>query len=111
MFQSIFCDLKINNDNQVLIEHHNEPEQDDIIPFDAIIPLIEAEWKDEERAYGEACDRLHSKLSMRAATLRRQQQRCSDPRRYEEIEKDLEEVEAKLCEIALRFEESVEYPE
>lgn len=50
-------------------------------------------------------------LLEREATLRRQRQRCSDPRRYEEIEKELGEVEAQLCALELKFEAAIEYPE
>lgn len=93
---------------------HAQPffqEEPDPTPIEVIIPLIEETWKDEEYALGEHYDKVYSVLSERAATLRRQQQRCSDPQRYEEIENELGEVEAELCAIALKFDASTEYPE
>ena len=87
------------------------PEQIEPIPLEAIIPLIEEDWKDEERAYGELYDKMYSTLSARAANLRRQLQRCSDSWRYQQIEKDLADLEVELCEILLKFEELTPYPD
>lgn len=87
------------------------PDQIEPIPIDAIIPLIEEEWKDEDYAYGEHYDNMYSKLSAHAAQLRHQRQQCNDPWLYQQLEKELADVEDELCKILLKFEELAPYPE
>ncbi|MBX3010411.1 MAG: hypothetical protein KF832_02850 [Caldilineaceae bacterium] len=93
-----------------LNDHTSIQGQLDSIPIDVILPLIEEEWKDEEYAYGEHYDKIYSKFSAHAANLRKQLSRHSDLCQYQQIEKELAEVEAELCAIALKFDESTEYP-
>lgn len=111
MFHTTFLNPDLNTTASLNCNQPSFPEQLDSIPLEAIIPLIEETWKDEEYALGEHYDKIYSMLSECATTLRRQQQRCNDPRRYEEIIRELEQVEAELCEIALKFEEFDEYPQ
>jgi hypothetical protein len=108
LFHTTFLNLDLNLAASFTGNQPSIPEQPNLTPFEAIIPLIEEAWKDEEYAYGEYYDEMYSTLSVYATNLRRQRQRCSDPWRYQEIEKELDEVEAKLCAIALKFEASVE---
>jgi hypothetical protein len=111
LFHTTFLNPDLNTAATLTRNQPSFPEQPDSIPLEAIIPLIEETWKDEEYALGEHYDKMYSTLFAHAATLRHRLQRCSDPRWYEEIERELEEVDAKLCDITLKFEESVEYPE
>ena len=111
MFHTTFLNPDLNTAASLTRNQPSFPEQPDSIPLEAIIPLIEETWKDEEYALGEHYDKIYSVLLEREATLRRQRQRCSDPRRYEEIEKELGEVEAQLCALELKFEAAIEYPE
>lgn len=94
-----------------LNDHPSIQEQLDSIPIDAILPLIEEEWKDEEYTYGELYDNMYSALATHAAKLRRQLHTCRDPWQYQQLEKELAEIEADLCAITFKFEESIEYPE
>ncbi len=110
MIHTIFCNPHANIAASSITDQSSIQETFDPIPFDAIIPLIEETWKDEENAYGEHYDRRYSELSIHAAKLRRQRQRCSDPGQYQQIEQELADVEAELCEISLKFDEPTEYP-
>lgn len=109
MIHTIFYNQRASCSDSSTHDHPSIPDQTEPIPIDAIIPLIEAEWKDEEYAYGEHYDNMHSKLSARAANLRRQLQKTTDAWRYQQAEKELADVESKLCEISLKFEKSASY--
>lgn len=68
-----------------------------LVPLDAIIPLIEEEWGDSERALYEQYDAQNTKLLAKSARLRNQLHNCTDGLLYQRIEAELSDVEEQLC--------------
>lgn len=63
MVHIIFHNLRVNITASPTTDQSSIQEELAPLPFEAIIPIIEEEWKDEEYAYGELYDRIYSKLS------------------------------------------------